>query len=203
MFKYEYVENLPDAYNKQKTSNNYKILQIEQNAQAQSKNDITDIFNSLDIDKATGTTLDLYGKMYNAPRGNLDDIQYRILIKTRINQNRIDGSYESILNSICRIFNCNPDEFHMEDSESSCTVKITNIPFRVINYIGLNSKETIDLIESLIPVGISVESASFDGTFEFSKTESDYNESAGFSDIEGGTIGGYFGILYGENSNSI
>ena len=203
MFKDTYVENLPDAYRKQKSGNNYKILSIEQETQEKSKEDINSIFQSLDIDEAVGTTLDLYGKMYNVARGNLDDIQYRILIKTRINQNMIDGSYESILHSVCRIFNCRPDEFYMEDSTSPCAVKITNIPFRVINYIGLDSEETIDLIKTLIPAGIHVEAANYEGTFEFSEIESDYDENAGFCDVEGGSIGGYFGILYGQNTEAI
>lgn len=196
MFKEKYVENLPDAYNKETSGNNHKILSLEQEAQAAIKTDIADIFKSLDLEQATGETLDLYGKIYSAVRGNLNDKQYRILLKTRINQNMISGSYDSVLDSVCRIFNCTPNEFYMQENEEPCSVKITKIPFGSLNYVGLTGDEAIELIKTLIPTGITVTSASFEGTFEFAASEDVQDNSKGFAISEADqSIGGYFGYV--------
>ena len=58
-----YAKNLPDAYAKAEGSNNAKLLKIEKDAVDLLREAIAAISESLDLDKATGKTLDLYGEM--------------------------------------------------------------------------------------------------------------------------------------------
>ena len=53
----------------------------------------------------------------------------------------------------------------------------------------------------LLPIGVGVSASNFNGTFEFADTATEYDENAGFGNIEQ-TIGGYMGLLYGEDTDS-
>ena len=74
-FKSVYVDNLPDAYRKDTDSNNYKILNIQKIEIDGIKEDTEDVYNTLDLDQATGKTLDLYGDMLGQARGFATDDQ--------------------------------------------------------------------------------------------------------------------------------
>ena len=64
--------NLPDAFRKSEDSNNYKLLHINEKSKASIVKTFKDLFELLDIDKASGTHLDMYGKMFGVNRGQLD-----------------------------------------------------------------------------------------------------------------------------------
>ena len=76
--------NLPDAYAKAPTSNNYKILEIERRESEFLREGLKNIESILDINNATGKTLDLYGGRVGQKRGLATDDQYRVLILARI-----------------------------------------------------------------------------------------------------------------------
>lgn len=195
-FNAEYVKNLPDTYAKSKTSNNYKILSIVQGTGTEIKQSIEDIHNSLDIEKATGKTLDLYGEMLGQARGFATDQQYRVMLKARIMRNVMNGDYKSLSSATCMMFGCNPDEFYIDESEKAGAVNIITVPYRVLNYVGLSADQTIELIKVLMPIGVTVDSVSLVGTFEFGESESEYDENKGMAASEADqTIGGYLGYL--------
>lgn len=198
-----HAQNLPDAYKKTTDSNNYKILEIERFAVNDFRKTIQELFESLDIDTARGKTLDLYGGMVGQPRGVSTDEQYILLIKSRIMRNISNGSYESISKSICATFNCEPSQVSIIEKSDPCVVELVVLPLAVISRAGLTTKQTVSLIKTLIPVGIRLESFLFEGTFSFGSTENEYDENAGFCDVEGGTLGGYLGIVYGEDNEPI
>lgn len=203
-FNSEYVNNLPDTYAKSKTSNNYKILNMVQGSTTSIKEDTKDVYQSLDIEKATGKTLDLYGEMLGQSRGLADDQIYRVMIKSRIMRNLMNGDYSSFMNAACMMFNCEPSEFYIKESEEPATVDVITLPFRVLNYIGLSPEETIDLIKVLVPVGIKVGEVDLSGTFEFGSSEGEHDEDKGFSDSEvSPTIGGYLGFLSSGNEKPL
>ena len=200
-----HAENLPDCYNKNEQSNNYKLLLIEKEAVDALRKDNTDVFEALDINNATGYTLDLYGAMVGQPRGVATDSQYRYMIRSKIMRNVSAGDYDSVIKSVIATFDCSPDEVYIkakEDGEGNfvpCTVEIVVLPLAVINKAGLTTRQTVQLIKQLLPVCVTLESFLFEGTFCFSDVENEYDENAGFCDVEDGTLGGYFGILYGED----
>lgn len=197
------VKNLTDAYKKTPDSNNYKILEIERIACEESRVGLQEINDILDINQATGKTLELYGERVGQAKGLADDEKYLFLIKTKIMRNITDGSYESVVNALCQTFDCDPSEVHIVDGENPCSVKVEHLPLYVINKAGFTASQTLALVESLLPIGVSISSYLFEGTFQFSSVEDEYDEEAGFSDVEGGTIGGFFGITSGDEEDEV
>ncbi len=203
-FIYEnYAKNLPDHYKKTADSNNFKILEVERYAIDTFKQDTIDVYNSLDLSQAYGATLDMYGEMVGQPRGVANDEQYILMIRAKIAQNVSSGDYKSVANAICLTFDCEPSEVYITEKDEPCTVELVVMPLSVINKAGLSTRQTVELVKKLLPVGIFLESFLFEGTFEFSAIETEYNENAGFCNVEGGEIGGYFGLLYGEDEEPI
>lgn len=203
-FKSVYVNNLPDVYRKDTDSNNYKILNIQKIEVDGIKSDTEDVYNTLDLDQATGKTLDLYGDMLGQARGYATDDQYRVMIKSRIVRNLMTGSLDSIITAGCLMFGCDPNEMHIVEDSSPAAVKVISLPYRVINYVGLSVSQVIELIIKLVPVGITVKSAELQGTFEFGTTDSEYDEDKGFADSETTpTMGGYLGYIYSSESEHI
>ena len=196
-FKSVYVNNLPDVYRKDTDSNNYKILNIQKIEVDGIKKDTEDVYNTLDLDQATGKTLDLYGDMLGQARGYATDDQYRVMIKSRLVRNLMTGSLDSIITAGCLMFGCEPNEMHIIEDSSPAGVKVISLPYRVINYVGLSASQVIELIIKLVPVGITVKSAELQGTFEFGTTDSEYDEDKGFAISEADqSIGGYVGYIY-------
>lgn len=200
-FNSEYIKNLPDTYDKRESSNNYKILNIAQGIATDIKKDIEDVHNSLDIERATGKTLDLYGEMLGQPRGYATDPQYRVMLKAKIMRNSMNGDYNSLIKAACLMFNCEPNEFCIVEGEAPATVDVINLPYRVLNYVGVTAEQAVDLVEVLLPVGVTLNSITLEGTLEFGETADEYDENTGFaiSEIDQ-SIGGYLGFLASYDS---
>ncbi len=194
------VNKLPDSYAKG-NSNNYKLLNLNELAIADVKADIQAVMDALDLQRATGRTLDLYGETVGQQRGVLNDEQYKIMILTRLGMNVAQGNYKTIIGMLTQIFNCKPTEIVLKDGAEPCTVELDTFPLEVILSAGFSSSQAVEIIESLLPVGVHVDNANFEGTFEFAETADVYDEAAGFADVEQ-TIGGYFGLLVGDDENS-
>lgn len=201
-----YVKNLPDCYKKNSDSNNYKILNIERLPIVKLKNDSQEVYNSLDIQQAKGKTLDLYGDMAGQARGVATDEQYILMILSKMMRNLSTGDYASVIKAIYTTFSCDPAEVLIIEKDDPATVELVVLPLRVINRAGLTTRQTVELIKHLMPAGVKLESFLFEGTFEFCETEDEMSidgDTKGFCDIEGGTLGGYLGITYGEDDEPI
>lgn len=206
----DYVQNLPDCFAKATDSNNYKLLEIARLSIGSLFEDIESVLNSLDIEQATGKTLDLYGEMLNQPRGYATDAQYKLMIKAKIMRNLSTGDYKSVINAICMTFNCDPSEILIAEKENSRALEIALLPLSVINEAGLTAQQTVKLIERLLPVGVKVESYLFEGTFELATSEEDMKvdgATKGLTDTyenmkNPDAIGGYLGITMGEYSEN-
>ena len=196
------VKNLPDAYSKSADSNNAKILQIEKTAQDGLIESIAVVSDSLDIDKATGHTLDLYGEMIGQNRGRATDEQYRVLLKAQIVRNLTNADFNGIINAICATFGCEPSEVLLVEVEGSTAVRIDNLPFEALNNSNIEYDTAVQIIEKLMPVGVTLESLNFSGTFEFGNTDMEYDDAKGFADVAQ-TIGGYLGGLPSSNKNPL
>lgn len=195
-FNSEYVKNLPDTYKKSETSNNHKILSILQESAAELKEDTEKIYNSLDLEQATGKTLDLYGEMLGQSRGYATDQQYRVMIKSRVMRNLMNGDLNSVISAASLMFGCKKSEVEIIETDKPATIRIGTIPYSVINYVGLSVGQTLELIATLIPIGITVESIELQGTFEFGSTDAEYDESKGFAKSEADqSTGGYLGFI--------
>ena len=192
------AKNLPDCYKKDKQSNNYKILEIERHAGEKLRNCLCEIENILDIENARGVVLDAYGERFGQPRGRATDEQYRVMIKSKIIRNLSNGSYLDVINAISVSFGCSVDDVVLTElKDEPMTVTLEKVPLTAIVKAGFTTSQACQIVKSLLPVGVKLKSVLFDGTFEFSSVEDEYDELAGFAD-DAGTIGGYFGATEGD-----
>lgn len=189
----ELVRNLPDAYSKGNDSNNAKILAIEKSAIDKLREAVRTVYDSLDIDKATGTTLDLYGDMVGQLRGPATDEQMRVLIRNKIVRNLTNADHNSIVNALCVTFGGDPADIVLKETEP-CTVTLEGLPISKLNENNIDINTAVQIVTGMMPAGIFMEAISFSGTFEFSDAELVYDESAGFAD-ESQTVGGYLGLV--------
>lgn len=198
------ANNLPDAYKKDVTSNNFKILEIERYECQDLRETLNEIMQALDIENASGKTLDLYGQSVGQARGKATDAQYIIMIKARAYRNLSNGTYKSIIDNLAFAFSCSPSQVLIVEDEIPCSVTLVSLPLDAIIKAGLTTGQTTQIIKSLLPVGVTLSSYTYEGTFEFAASENESDTSKGFSNSENDmTIGGYFGIIQGDDENVI
>lgn len=188
------VLNLPDAYKKTPESNNHKLLLVEKHIYNGIRSMLQTIFDSLDIDNASGAALDMWGQRQNVPRGSSDDTQYRIRIKANIAQSLCDGSRNSVADALAYMLSTDTSKIKIKDGEQTGLVHLIDIPLTLLVDGGFTTDQIIAMIEAMLAEGVHLSYYEFSGTFEFSGTDDDYDESKGFADVEG-SIGGYFGLL--------
>lgn len=190
------AKNLPDCYKKDNNSNNFKILEIERLANVELRKALDEISFILNIDNAKGATLDLYGARFGQARGKATDSQYIAMIKSKIVRSLSSGSYKNIVDALCYTFNCNKDEILLSESQTEpMTITLEKLPLENIINAGFSIDQAAKIVKRMLPVGVVAESILFEGTFEFSDAENEYDETAGFSDKEDSDIGGYLGWI--------
>lgn len=195
------VTKLPDSYAKDESSNNYKLLNLNEQAVADAKTDAEAILDVLDLQKATGSTLDLYGNMVGQKRGTLNDLQYRALILTKVGINLSHGDYSTVIDCIKNIFHCKGTDVILRDGNESCEVSVEKFTLDALVNSGFTSEQAIEVIETLLPICTSIKNTvEFQGTFEFADADDEYSPAIGFGDIKQ-TQGGYLGMLRGEDES--
>jgi hypothetical protein len=190
----EYINALPDAYRKDKGSNNYKLLYLEDALVNGLWDDIESVDAVMDIFKATGGTLDLYGEMYNQARGGLTDEQYRVIILQRIARNYAGGDYNSTVQALANALGVSTSEIRLVEEDNPRMISVANLPYTALQAAGITSKQAYQMIAAMMPVGIPLAPLSLDGSFEFALFDNEFDTEKGFANIEQ-TIGGYFGLL--------
>ena len=193
--KDNYAKNLPDSFKKDIKSNNYKILELERLSIEEHLNNLYSIYEIFNIDNAYGKTVDKYGERVGLKRGNLNDKQYIAMIKANIMRMLGNGTYSSVLNSICTIFGCEPISVYIEESNDPCCIERITLPLNVLNINNINVQQAIDTIKTLLPITIQFKNnLNLEGTFEFGTISNNYDNEKGFGNIEQ-TIGGFFGSV--------
>lgn len=197
------IKGLPDCYRKDVDSNNYKLLELNQLATSELRMDIQMVFDCLDLNQASGKTLELYGDTMGQRRGLLNDEQYRYMILSQIGRNVVQGDYNSIMHALVLMFGSKMGDITLDDlgiveDERPCVVKLTKFPVFVLVNAGFSSRQAVAMIETLLPICVTLSADNFEGTFEFSDSVDEYDESAGFGDIEQ-TVGGYLGLYLGDD----
>lgn len=201
LFNEDYIKNLPDSYNKDPTSNHSKIMQLLRYDEDAFRSLLAELWASLDLDQAKGYTLDLYGDMVGQNRGQATDEQYLLLIKTKIARNVCGGDYQSIVDCICAILSCHPSEVLLEENGNS--VSPASIPLGAIIAADLTPSHFTQIMKTLLPVGVTLESGLYAGTFTFASAEGEASTDAGFCENDGDDYGGYFGILSDDENETV
>lgn len=186
------AKNLTDAFLKPNESNNYKILETERTQIEAYIEELHNIYEMLNIDVAYGTTLDRYGERVGLPRGTATDEQYRVMIKAKIMRTLGNGTYPSVIKSLCATFDSEAEETDIFESDTPCTVESVTLPFRALQESGMTMAQVMELIETLLPITVTLGVLDLTGTFEFSDKTDEYDELKGFADDDG-SIGGFFG----------
>lgn len=194
------AKNLPDAYKKDSSSNNFKILEIERDANGVLRNTLDEIAAILDIEQVSGTMLDMYGKKVGQARGKATDVQYRAMIKSKIARCYCDGGYKNIIDALCYTFGCTKDEVRIVETDTPMTVLLDKAPLNAIIKAGFSTGQAEQIIKSILPTTITLDSVLFEGTFEFGENENEYDESKGFGETVNGAIGGYLGWTNSQES---
>lgn len=202
-FQQPLIKNLPDCYNKDTHSNNYKIIQLLEYDAESFRSVLQELADSLDLDNAKGYTLNMYGDMAGQKRGKATDEQYLVMIKTKQERNRCNADYKSIVRCLCRILNCQPSEILLEETETSGSIKASFVPLEKILAADLTTGQFTQLLKSLLPSGINLESSLYSGTFAFSDAEMEASTDAGFCQNEGDNYGGFFGVLSDDESETM
>ena len=200
------VKELSDAWKKSQDSNNAKMLGLNEASVDRLLEVFKQVDDCLDIYKATGKTLDYYGAAVGQPRGNLADDKYRLLIITRIAVNVSGCDYQTVIDNIKRLLNCEYSDFELtelydEEEPKPATVSITKMPYTILDKAGFSSEEIYQVIKLLLPIGVGLEFRALEGTFEFCSIE-DYElvtPEKGFADEEQ-TFGGTWGMVIGQDS---
>lgn len=202
-FQEDYIKNLPDCYNKDPTSNNYKILQLLKYDAEKFQSTLQELWDCLDLDKAAGHTLAMYGDMVGQSRGLASDEQFKILIKTKIARNRCESNYKSVIDCICRVLDCQPSEMLIEELDAPCSVRLVDVPLDKIIGADLTPNQFSQIVATLLPAGVSLEIGSFSGTLVFSDEEMEASRDTGFCQNEGDNYGGTFGLLGDEGDSAV
>ena len=188
--------NLPDAFVKDTDSNNYKFLLIKKKINDRILKMIQDVEACLDIDNCTGATLDAWGRRQGVARGTSTDEQYLLRIKASIAQSFCDCSRNSVAEALAYVLSCTTDKIKITGDNYS--VSVIDIPLATVQKAGFTDEQITELISSLMPTGVRVESVSYSGTFELGETFGEQDTEKGLSDIER-TVGGYLGMVRRNN----
>lgn len=204
---------MPDAYLKRHAdgskSNHAKMLELNELQRDEFKEAMQQVLDSLDIDIATGATLDKYGEILNQKRGELNDEQYRIMLRFKIAKLLNKGDYNSLMYLACFLLECEHGELVIQDfteAVKGATVEIVSLPYAVPVAAGFTFSQVIEMIKELLPCGVNVSEANFVGTFELGEWNTSlsdeeneanlYDDGTGFTtcfaDAEE-TLGGYLG----------
>lgn len=178
---------LTSALQKSKDSQIGKIMIVfhEQHQQAMQMLQKMESWN--DIENASGKELDVIGADINQPRGLANDVQYRMLIRSKRARARADGTMNSIIDTMAETLNCKKEELTFKTvieaggTEVNALI-IEAIPLKVAIDAELTPSQIIKLTEQVAAGDVRVASANFVGTFRFSKSYSEpsYNSGKGF-----------------------
>lgn len=155
------VNWLPDCYRKDPDGNHYKILQLNELAVSELRQDIEAVQAVLELKNATGKTLDLYGAMLDQLRGTLNDEQYRYMLLARIGRNHVKGDYQSVINALVAMFRnetgkIRANDFEFEEDVQSCRVKITKYPEIILSDTDLTFLQMARMVKALLPVCVGL-----------------------------------------------
>lgn len=149
------VQALPDVYRKNTGSNNYKLLALHGEAVDVLRADISAVLAAQDVHQATGVTLDRYGAIVDEPRGNSDDVDYRVKIQQKMGLYRGNGSWSSVSSGISNLTHLPLQAFALADNAMPHTAKLTVKDAADLARIP-KSRLLLAKIASLLPAGVEI-----------------------------------------------
>lgn len=100
-------------------------------------------------------------------------------------------------------FGCSAEKVHIEETDNPCEIKMITLPLDILNISGMTVKQVTQIVKTLLPICIRMDSLNLEGTFEFSNNENEFDSAKGFCNAEGGDDGGYLGYLSSDENEPI
>ena len=190
------ISRLPDSYNRDSTSNNYKLLSIFANEHDDIADTIADIKSAHFIDSATGMSLDYFGVMLQTFRETAEtDAHYRVRLKTMWARYGSSGTIQDILDIVAAMLSVETNRIEViEDFVGVYANFDVWVWLQDLTDAGITASELNDLLDVVKGAGISVAAHAY-GTFT-ARGALDANDSIlGYDDIahtnpNGGTYSG-------------
>lgn len=151
----DYISALPDCYAKHPESNNYKLLRLEYESVKALYEDIEAVWKVLDIWNATGQTLDMYGEIYEKPRGAMTDEQYRYSITQQAAITLMGSDHASVVGAIASALGVDKSEVQIQDAEVSAFVDAL-ILYDKLRKDGMTAEEARKFVVALLPSGVGL-----------------------------------------------
>lgn len=158
------TKNLSDAYRKDTGGNLYKLLQLVNLLQNDTKIDLNAIDSSRDIHEATGKTLDRYGELVGESRNGATNEQYRTKILAKIARCRAESDCNSIITAIAHLFTT--DAANLSIIEDDMKADVIGLEIEMLQNSGYKSLEIESMIAELIPIGVELLPPKYAGTLK-------------------------------------
>lgn len=145
---------LPDAYAKEKCSNLYKVMQLDDLLYADSKGALKSIDRSRDLQQAYGETLDKYGEMFGVERKGASDEQLRIKLLNKIAVNHSQSDCNSLISAIAGMLSIDVSEIKITEGDTE--VVISGLTIKKLEESGYKSSEITSMIQDIITAGVEL-----------------------------------------------
>lgn len=197
-------EYLPHNYNTAEDSNISKLISILKEELTEIREEKENLEYHKDLDVAEGVFLDRLGANIGQERGSLDDEQYRILIKSKIQQNLSPGDINSLLGYISSILDVDRQKITITNNvDGEPAFFQFEVETQYLMDAGISLENIYDILSQLKPAGVKLRGYSrgsfqfapeLKGIFKFASTdESEYDIDTGFSSEKNyATSGGKF-----------
>lgn len=163
------TKKMPDAYNKSIDSNLYKLLQLVNLVQEDFRADLLSIAETNDLNKAYGSTLDLYGDLLKVSRNGATDEQYRIKILNQIAVNTANTDCNSIISTISQMFGAENSSISIVEGDLQIYIK--GLTIEMLKNSGYSSTEITKMIKKLSPIGVALSEPVYAGTLVIDSDE--------------------------------
>lgn len=196
------VEYLPDAYAKKITSFLSKFFETIEPEFAELRKTFERIEAWRNIDNAEGAVLDEIGYELGQPRGMATDEIYRIMLKSKTARDLSTGDRNTIIDVIAMALNADKSEIGIletwmdPDNPEPAGISLMKIPVRRLVEVGMSGKQFIQFVAAAVAAGVNVRQIELTGTFEYADGPDEFDEEAGFSDVNEPDVGGYYGELF-------
>ena len=163
------ISFLPHNYTDEEESNLAKLIKVI-TEQLTEINNTKELFeNAQDIDQATGSYLDLLGKIVGQPRGSMSDERYRTIIKAKIQQNLSGGDINQLYNYLAVILDVPAENLWIHEHPDIEPAHFT-IEAEVVDLaaVGIQLQEIYEIVDMLRAAGVRFTAYSR-GTFQFAK----------------------------------
>ncbi|MFL2132998.1 hypothetical protein [Desemzia sp. FAM 23990] len=150
---------IPEAFSNLPESNFGKILILMDHQLMKVKETAQTIEEWHDMDLAKGSTLNKIGNDYEVIRGSDNDYLYRFRIKSKIATAQSNGTFDEIINVICKSINANPEDVSVIVYENEpLAIQIEKVPIKYFNDTGIKISSFVDSVRDAVAAGVRVES---------------------------------------------